>query len=219
MIPPSPKKTYSHRDPSANADRHCIFSTIDRTQLNKTRVPGRASHSRKTTGDKKGNTYSLDKDADKQHACGTLDPNSCCIVRRGSDTSISDAQVLRGRGVMVLRVNPAAYLPTKFSNTELFPALCPPTTAIWGRSRLQLWPMALKASCSRFTSGIRSSIPRLPMADGREEGRGDGDRDGQAASFQSSISRLLETPAPWSLESMVMLWETGLLSRAVTAVN
>lgn len=55
------------------------------------------------------------------------------------------------------------YLPTKFSNTELLPALCPPTTAICGRSRLQLWPMPLKASWSLLTSGIKSSIPRLPM--------------------------------------------------------
>lgn len=56
-----------------------------------------------------------------------------------------------------------SYLPTKFSRTELLPALCPPTTAICGRSRSQLCPMALKASCRRFTSGMRSSIPRLPM--------------------------------------------------------
>lgn len=59
---------------------------------------------------------------------------------------------------------PAPYLPTKFSSTELLPALCPPTTAICGRSRLAFCPMAAKASCSRLTSGIRSSIPRFPMA-------------------------------------------------------
>lgn len=54
--------------------------------------------------------------------------------------------------------------PTKFSRTELLPALCPPTTAICGRSRWQLCPMELKASCSLLTSGISSSMPRLPMA-------------------------------------------------------
>lgn len=61
------------------------------------------------------------------------------------------------------------YLPTKFSSTELFPALWPPTTAICGRSRLQAWPMELKASCSLLTSGISSSMPRFPMVplDGR----------------------------------------------------
>lgn len=57
-----------------------------------------------------------------------------------------------------------AHRPTKFSSTELLPALWPPTTAICGRSRWQLWPMELKASCSLLTRGISSSIPRLPMA-------------------------------------------------------
>ena len=56
-----------------------------------------------------------------------------------------------------------SYLPTKFSSTELLPALWPPTTAICGRSRSAFWPMAEKASCSRLTSGMRSSMPRLPM--------------------------------------------------------
>lgn len=54
-------------------------------------------------------------------------------------------------------------LPTKFSNTELFPALWPPTTAICGRSKLQLWPMELKASWSLLMRGMSSSIPRFPM--------------------------------------------------------
>lgn len=54
-------------------------------------------------------------------------------------------------------------LPTKFSSTELFPALCPPTTAICGRSRLHVWPMELKASWSLLMRGMRSSIPRFPM--------------------------------------------------------
>lgn len=57
-----------------------------------------------------------------------------------------------------------SYLPTKFSSTELLPALWPPTTAICGRWRLQLRPTLLRASCSRLTSGISSSIPRLPIA-------------------------------------------------------
>lgn len=55
------------------------------------------------------------------------------------------------------------YFPTKFSSTELFPALCPPTTAICGRSRFAFCPMAEKASCMRFTRGIKSSIPRFPI--------------------------------------------------------
>lgn len=57
-----------------------------------------------------------------------------------------------------------SYLPTKFSRTELFPALWPPTTAIWGRWRLQTCPTLLRVSCRRLTSGIRSSIPWLPIA-------------------------------------------------------
>lgn len=59
------------------------------------------------------------------------------------------------------------HLETQFSSTELLPALCPPTTAICGRSRLAFCPMAAKASCSRLTSGMRSSIPRFPMAAAR----------------------------------------------------
>lgn len=59
------------------------------------------------------------------------------------------------------------YFPTKFSSTELLPALCPPTTAICGRSRFAFCPMAENASCIRLTRGIRSSIPRFPMATDR----------------------------------------------------
>ena len=57
-----------------------------------------------------------------------------------------------------------SHLPTKFSSTELFPALWPPTTAICGRSMSEFCPMDEKASCIRLTSGIRSSIPRFPIA-------------------------------------------------------
>lgn len=57
----------------------------------------------------------------------------------------------------------ATYFPTKFSSTELFPALWPPTTAICGRSRFAFCPMEEKASCMRFTRGIKSSIPRFPI--------------------------------------------------------
>lgn len=53
-------------------------------------------------------------------------------------------------------------MPTKFSNTELFPADCPPTTAIWGKSRVICTPNWVKASCSLFTIGISCSIPVLP---------------------------------------------------------
>ena len=69
-----------------------------------------------------------------------------------------------GRGESAFQGRAASYLPTKFSSTELLPALWPPTTAICGRSRSAFWPMAEKASCSRLTSGMRSSMPRLPMA-------------------------------------------------------
>lgn len=62
-----------------------------------------------------------------------------------------------------LQPGKATYFPTKFSSTELFPALWPPTTAIWGRSRFAFCPMAEKASCMRFTRGIKSSIPRFPI--------------------------------------------------------
>lgn len=62
-------------------------------------------------------------------------------------------------------------LPTKFSNTELFPALWPPTTAICGRSKLQLCPMELKASWSLLMRGMRSSIPRFPIAAARSAQR------------------------------------------------
>lgn len=72
-------------------------------------------------------------------------------------------------------------LPTKFSRTELFPALCPPTTAICGRSKLQLWPMVLKASWSLLIRGIKSSIPRLPMVSDRLSAR----RNGLAAAGRS----------------------------------
>lgn len=68
------------------------------------------------------------------------------------------------------------HLPTKFSSTELFPALWPPTTAICGRSRLLITPMEANASWSRFTSGIRSSMPRFPMTAREEEERTEEER-------------------------------------------
>ena len=55
-----------------------------------------------------------------------------------------------------------SYLPTKFSSTELFPALWPPTTAIWGRSRHIWTPKDVNASWSLLTSGMSCSIPWLP---------------------------------------------------------
>ena len=54
------------------------------------------------------------------------------------------------------------YLPTKFSSTELLPALWPPTTAICGRSSCICTPSCVNASCSLFTIGINCSIPVLP---------------------------------------------------------
>lgn len=90
-----------------------------------------------------------------------------------------------------------SYLPTKFSSTELLPALWPPTTAICGRSRSAFWPMAEKASCNRLTSGMRSSMPRLPMA-----AAGPAGCDPAAAPAPGSglrlrrCSRALRLPAP-----------------------
>lgn len=57
----------------------------------------------------------------------------------------------------------STYLPTKFSRTEDLPALCPPTTAICGSSRMQLRPRTLNASWSRFTSAMSSCMPWFPM--------------------------------------------------------
>lgn len=54
------------------------------------------------------------------------------------------------------------HLPTKFSKTELFPADCPPTTAIWGKSNVKWTPNCVKASCNLFTIGISCSMPVLP---------------------------------------------------------
>lgn len=56
----------------------------------------------------------------------------------------------------------ATYLPTKFSSTELLPALCPPTTAICGKSNCMWTPIDVNASCSLFTIGMSDSIPMLP---------------------------------------------------------
>lgn len=54
------------------------------------------------------------------------------------------------------------YLPTKFSRTELFPADCPPTTAICGKFNCMWTPIEVKASCSLLTIGINFSIPVFP---------------------------------------------------------
>jgi len=54
------------------------------------------------------------------------------------------------------------HLPTKFSSTELLPALWPPTTAICGRSSCICTPSCVNASCSLLTIGINCSMPVLP---------------------------------------------------------
>ena len=56
----------------------------------------------------------------------------------------------------------STYFPTKFSKTEDFPADCPPTTAIWGKSICMWTPNWVKASCIRLMIGMRDSIPWLP---------------------------------------------------------
>lgn len=81
----------------------------------------------------------------------------------GGDSSVTCS--LTGSVELTSRMMPRlSYLPTKLSRTELFPALCSPTTAICGSWRLQLSPALLRASCRLLTSGISSSIPRLPIA-------------------------------------------------------
>lgn len=78
-------------------------------------------------------------------------------------------------------------MPTKFSSTELFPALWPPTTAICGRSRFEFWPMEANASWSLFTSGMSSSIPRFPMAVRRAERQtGETESDRQAEELEAA---------------------------------
>ena len=52
-------------------------------------------------------------------------------------------------------------LPTKFSRTLLLPALCPPTTAIWGRSRPMVTLEAANTSCSLFMWWITSLMLSL----------------------------------------------------------
>lgn len=61
-----------------------------------------------------------------------------------------------------LRENRFTHLPTKFSSTELFPALWPPTTAICGRSSCIATPSCVNASWSLLTIGINCSIPVFP---------------------------------------------------------
>ena len=51
------------------------------------------------------------------------------------------------------------YFPTKFSKTELLPALWLPTTAIWGRSSGLRSPRCENASCSLFTIWMRLCMP------------------------------------------------------------
>lgn len=63
----------------------------------------------------------------------------------------------------------STYLPTKFSKTELLPADCPPTTAIWGRSNVICTPRDVNASCNLFTIGIKLSIPKLVVMIGELE--------------------------------------------------
>lgn len=56
------------------------------------------------------------------------------------------------------------YSPTKFSRTELFPALCEPITTICGKSNSKVVPICVQTSCNLFTVGISLSIPALPDA-------------------------------------------------------
>lgn len=85
------------------------------------------------------------------------------------DVRAPSCTVHRRRTSIHYSLEKPTYFPTKFSSTELFPALCPPTTAICGRSRFAFCPMAVKASCMRFTRGIKSSIPRFPIFAARED--------------------------------------------------
>lgn len=103
------------------------------------------------------------------------------IIIRGRIASHSDYQIARGiqsrqwhrdrifrkgwvlwGGRLDCMTKSSTYLPTKFSRTELLPALWPPTTAICGRSSCICTPSCVNASCSLFTIGINCSIPALP---------------------------------------------------------
>lgn len=97
--------------------------------------------------------------ADPRAQVGGGGTRSARAVPRPSEPGVGT----RGTGAPGRGCPRRSYLPTKFSSTELLPALWPPTTAICGRSRSAFWPMAEKASCNRLTSGMRSSMPRLPM--------------------------------------------------------
>ena len=64
------------------------------------------------------------------------------------------------RGLLVTMPEPRGRksLPTKFSRTLLLPALCPPTTAIWGRSSPMLTPVEANTSCIELSTTLREVL-------------------------------------------------------------
>lgn len=127
-------------------------------------------------------SFSFSGSAGLQQPGGSLWQRPGTRFGPGTNTETwSDRQVGRQTGT---------YRPTKFSSTELFPALCPPTTAICGRSRLEFCPMEANASCSLLTSGISSSMPRFPMTARRAErqtgGGTEGERDRQVEELEDA---------------------------------
>ena len=75
------------------------------------------------------------------------------------DTFASKSHQPKGRRVTIPEPRGRKSLPTKHSRTLLLPALCPPTTAIWGRSRPRLTPLVVRTSCSWLMVWITSFIP------------------------------------------------------------
>lgn len=59
--------------------------------------------------------------------------NTNDIIYNQSKAGLHKEMLKSRRSISVVRVHRGSYLPTKFSRTELFPALWPPTTAICGR--------------------------------------------------------------------------------------
>ena len=61
--------------------------------------------------------------------------------------------------IVISKIECKTYFPTKLSRTLDFPALCPPTTAIWGSSRPRFCPVTAKISCNLLIVLMISFIP------------------------------------------------------------
>lgn len=87
--------------------------------------------------------------------------------RTSSDNSTSTGQKISESIVFAQKTEKKrimTHFPTKFSSTDDFPADWPPTTAIWGNSKLTLVPSCENASCTRLITGINACIPWFAQA-------------------------------------------------------